>query len=65
MEALKIGILGTGVIAATLADTMNRMPGVELYGAASRSLRKRRILESGLALNAHTVLTRNLLQIRK
>ena len=32
MEALKIGILGTGVIAATLADTMNRMPGVELYG---------------------------------
>ena len=54
MEALKIGILGTGVIAATLADTMNRMPGVELYGAASRSL------ESGLALNAHTVLTRNL-----
>lgn len=40
MEALKIGILGTGVIAATLADTMNRMPGVELYGAASRSLDK-------------------------
>lgn len=40
MEALKIGILGTGVIAATLADTMNRMPGVELYGAASRSLEK-------------------------
>ena len=26
MEALKIGILGTGVIAATLADTMNRIP---------------------------------------
>ena len=40
MEALKIGILGTGVIAATLADTMNRMSGVELYGAASRSLEK-------------------------
>ena len=35
MEALKIGILGTGVIAATLADTMNRMPGVELYGGAA------------------------------
>ena len=30
MEALKIGILGTGVIAATLADTMNQIPGVEL-----------------------------------
>ena len=50
MEALKIGILGTGVIAATLADTMNRMPGVELYGAASRSLEKRRILESGFGV---------------
>ena len=40
MEDLKIGILGTGAIAATLADTMNRMSGVKLYGAASRSLEK-------------------------
>ena len=34
MEDLKIGILGTGAIAATLADTMNRMSGVNLYVAA-------------------------------
>lgn len=40
MEALKIGILGTGNIAATLADTMLKMEGIELYGAASRSLEK-------------------------
>ena len=65
MEALKIGILGTGVIAATLADTMNRMPGVELYGAASRSSEKAKDFGERFALNTHTVLTRNLLQIRK
>lgn len=40
MEKLRIGILGTGGIAATLANTMLKMPDVELYGAASRSLKK-------------------------
>lgn len=40
MEALKIGILGTGNIAAVLADTMQKMQGIELYGAASRSIEK-------------------------
>lgn len=37
---MKIGILGAGRIAATLAETMNKMPEVECYGVASRDLEK-------------------------
>lgn len=37
---MKIGILGAGGIAATLAETMIKMPEVECYGVASRSLEK-------------------------
>ncbi|MDE6406210.1 MAG: Gfo/Idh/MocA family oxidoreductase [Lachnospiraceae bacterium] len=37
---MKIGILGAGRIAATLAETMNRMTEVECYGVASRDLEK-------------------------
>jgi len=40
MEALKIGIMGTGRIASVLANTMLQMPQVILLGAASRSLEK-------------------------
>ncbi|HCD46709.1 MAG TPA: gfo/Idh/MocA family oxidoreductase [Lachnoclostridium sp.] len=40
MEALKIGIMGTGGIASVLANTMLQMPQVVLMGAASRSLEK-------------------------
>lgn len=40
MDTLKIGIIGAGRIAAVLADTMVRMPDVELVGIASRSLEK-------------------------
>ena len=40
MEPLRIGIMGTGGIAATLADTMRKMPEVKLYGAASRNQEK-------------------------
>lgn len=37
---MKIGILGAGRIAATLAETMNKMSEVECYGVASRNLEK-------------------------
>lgn len=37
---MKIGILGAGRIASTLAETMNKMPEVECYGVASRNLEK-------------------------
>lgn len=37
---MKIGILGAGRIAATLAETMNKMQEVECYGVASRDLEK-------------------------
>ncbi len=37
---MKIGILGAGRIATTLAETMNKMPEVECYGVASRDLEK-------------------------
>lgn len=37
---MKIGILGAGKIAATLAETMNKMSEVECYGVASRNLEK-------------------------
>lgn len=37
---MKIGILGAGGIASTLAETMNKMPEVECYGVASRNLVK-------------------------
>ncbi len=37
---MKIGILGAGKIAATLAETMNKLPEVECYGVASRNLEK-------------------------
>lgn len=40
---MKIGILGAGSIAATLAETMNKMPEVECYGVASRNLEKAKI----------------------
>ncbi len=40
MEALKIGIMGTGRIASVLSNTMLQMPQVVLLGAASRSLEK-------------------------
>lgn len=40
---MKIGILGAGGIAATLAETMNKMSEVECYGVASRSLEKAKI----------------------
>ena len=40
MTSMKIGIMGAGRIAATLADTMVKMPDVELVGIASRSLDK-------------------------
>ena len=39
-EPVKIGILGAGNIAATLAYTMRHMEEVECYGVASRSLGK-------------------------
>lgn len=37
---MKIGILGAGSIAGTLAETMNKMPEVDCYGVASRDLEK-------------------------
>lgn len=37
MQRCKIGILGAGHIAATLADTMAKMPEAECYAVASRS----------------------------
>ena len=37
---MKIGILGAGRIASTLAETMNKMPEVECYGVATRNLEK-------------------------
>lgn len=40
MEPLRIGILGTGKIAGTLADTMNQMPQIQLLAAASRTKEK-------------------------
>jgi predicted dehydrogenase len=40
METIKIGILGAGRIASVLANTMVKMPKVELVGVASRSLDK-------------------------
>lgn len=39
---MKIGILGAGSIAGTLAETMNKMPEVECYGVSSRDLEKAR-----------------------
>ncbi len=39
-KPVKIGILGAGHIAATLAYTMRQMEEVECYGVASRSLEK-------------------------
>lgn len=40
MDTIKIGIIGAGRIASVLADTMVKMPGVELIGIASRSMEK-------------------------
>ncbi len=40
---MKIGILGAGRIAVTLAETMNKMPEVGCYGVASRDLEKAKV----------------------
>ena len=37
---MKIGVLGTGVIASTLSETFNKLDGVECYAVASRTLEK-------------------------
>lgn len=37
---MRIGILGAGSIAGTLAHTMNRLPEAECYAIASRELAK-------------------------
>ena len=34
---MKIGILGTGIIAGKMAETISRMKNVQLYAAASRT----------------------------
>jgi predicted dehydrogenase len=39
-EEMKIGIIGTGSIANTLAETIVQMPEVELYAVASRDFNK-------------------------
>lgn len=48
---MKIGILGAGSIAGTLAETMNKMPEVQCYGVASRNLEKAKVFakEHGFA----------------
>lgn len=48
---MKVGILGAGSIAGTLAKTMNKMPEVECYGVASRDLGKAKafVKEHGFA----------------
>lgn len=40
MKKLRIGIMGTGSIAATMARTVNEMPEAEIYAAASRTKEK-------------------------
>ncbi len=37
---MKIGILGTGIIAGKMAETINQMKGVQLYAVASRNVNK-------------------------
>ncbi len=37
---MKIGILGTGIIAGKMAETINKMKGVQLYAVASRNVNK-------------------------
>ena len=37
---MKIGILGAGSIAHSMAKTVSRMEGTELYAVASRSIGK-------------------------
>ena len=37
---MKIGILGTGIIAGKMAETVNRMKDVQLYAVASRTENK-------------------------
>ena len=37
---MKVGIIGTGTVACTMAKTLNQMKGVEPYAVASREKRK-------------------------
>ena len=40
MEQLRVGILSTGNIAATMAETVVQMKEARIYAVASRSLEK-------------------------
>ena len=40
MEQLRVGILSTGNIAATMANTVDKMKEARVYAVASRSLEK-------------------------
>lgn len=64
MDRLKIGIIGTGRIASVLAETMVRMPQVELYGAASRTLKKAEEFSKRYGIKRLMEAMRNLLWTR-
>ena len=40
LKRINMGILGAGNIAGTMAETVNKMPGVKCYAIASRSQEK-------------------------
>ena len=40
MKEIRVSILGAGNIARQMADTINALEGVTLYGVASRDLKK-------------------------
>lgn len=40
MDKMKVGIMGAGRIAGTMASTLNKMKGVQCYAIASRTLEK-------------------------
>ena len=37
---MKVGILGTGMVACTMAETLNKLEGAEPYAVASRDKRR-------------------------
>ena len=64
MEKMKMGILGSGGIAHTMANTVKQMADVELYAVGARTLERPRALLKNLECRRPMVPTKSWQQIR-
>lgn len=65
MEKLRVGVLSTGNIAATMAETLRCMEDVELYAVAPDVRRRQTRLQKNTDLKRHSVHMKRWQQMRR